>query len=134
MFEGVYPADHIPPSLTHRKRDFCIIVNLSELNFPGTHFVAIMKKKNSVLYFDSAGMPCFIPEICKFIATFKLPIKSLHKKLQSDQSVYCAFYTILFCLVHEGISKYVFHTVKKELHKNDQLVVSYVVNAVKRMK
>lgn len=131
IFQGVYPADHIPSNTLKKLKEFCIIVNLSELSFPGTHFVAIYKTKHQITYFDSGGSPCFIPEICTFMRSFNLPVKSIHTKIQSNTSMFCAFYTILFCLVHNKIKDYNFYTRKSLLLRNDNRVIKYITRALK---
>ena len=51
-FRGTFSIDKIP---MFKQERFSIIVNLSQENEKGAHFIAISVSKNVVVYFDSYG-------------------------------------------------------------------------------
>ena len=96
-YVGCFPADHIPVRKLLRRKKFCVIVNLSESNLPGTHFICIKKTSHrEVAYFDSYAYPPFVSEIVLLLK--KLRKKSgcriwrCKTKIQADNSVYCGFF------------------------------------------
>ena len=131
-FQGVYSSDTIPVKKLRRLKNFCIVVNLSKINQPGTHFVAVLKLgSKAVIYFDPYGLPCFVQDICKFMKSLKVPIVDKKIKLQHDQSVYCGFFTILFCIVHQKIYQLHWESDPEKLMENDKKVVSYICKSLK---
>jgi len=64
-FDGVYSSDEIKN--TYLKNEHSLIVNLSSVDEPGTHFVAFHRKKNKLIMFDSLASYIITPSIKKFI-------------------------------------------------------------------
>lgn len=52
-FRGVFMRDHLPAKVMENE---CGIVNLDSSSGDGTHWVAYVKRGNSVLYYDSFGV------------------------------------------------------------------------------
>ena len=124
-FVGTFSCDRIPIERLLKKKKFCIIVNLSENDFPGTHYIAIKKTVREVLYFDSGGMKAFISEICDFLKKIKrsqrVKLWQNTTKIQDDSSLFCSFYTMMFCLKGKAMMKIQFS--KKNLLSNDETVI-----------
>ena len=51
-FRGIFMRNALPLAPKHTE---CAIVNLDDLQGPGTHWVAYKKSGNNVMYFDSFG-------------------------------------------------------------------------------
>lgn len=66
----------------------CAVVNLDDLNGPGTHWVAYCKKKNEISYFDSFGNLPPPKELVKYFGSNKI-IKYNYKKYQEYDTVIC---------------------------------------------
>lgn len=96
-FKGVYPSDSFP-QIQKNEEYFSIIFNLSPHNEPGTHFIAVVRKKNILYYFDSFGEPCNEKNLKKNLAKQTSSITYNSKKLQQDKSLFCSFFCLAFIL------------------------------------
>ena len=75
----------------------CGIVNLDAKEGPGTHWVAYVKRKNNVIYFDSYGnMTAPIELINYFDSVAKSNIKYNYDALQTYYSYNCGQLCIKF--------------------------------------
>jgi len=88
--------DHI-----NRRKDNAIIINLDTTDQPGSHWVAVYKKRGDrkAYYFDSFGMAPF-PEVLYFIKNI-LKAKTFHSMdmdLQEEESSLCGYYAIAWIL------------------------------------
>ena len=84
-FRGVFSADEIPRD-DGDKRNF-LIVNLDPSSEPGSHWVAMMRKKGAVSeYFDSFGFPVPYESFKRFLGGRWIRSK---EQLQSDKSTTC---------------------------------------------
>ena len=68
------------------------IINLDTSKEPGSHYIAISIKKDSVIYFDSFGMKCTNPYIQKSLKKCKKKIISSKSPIQSINSLFCGFF------------------------------------------
>ena len=62
-FNGAYSWDNLPEEI----KDGAYVINLDEHGDTGTHWVALVCKKNKIVYFDSLGVEHIPEEIKKFI-------------------------------------------------------------------
>lgn len=94
---GIYSSNNIPP-LFHLQTEACLIVNLSPVDTPGTHFTAILKQNEQYYLADSLGLQWNnLPQVIQMqlprnvIILYPIP-------LQSFLSSFCGFYGIFFIL------------------------------------
>lgn len=136
-FLGVFPSDVTPKS---KKFLWSVIFNLSPHYEEGSHFVAIIKRKRKIFYFDSFGKQCSNGNLITFMKYYKLPIEYNKIKIQSDTSSLCGYYCFYFLHEYflknksykEVISK--FHEESKELVKNDLKLLNFIVKIVNNKK
>ena len=133
-FHGVYSSNTIPQDLK-KKTFFCVVVNLSRDDEPGSHFVSVIKNKETLFYLDSLLLDAKKEILHSVISEDIISIKMLSERIQSVQSNFCGFYCILFCLLYEEIVKYSrlpnFYVDEYNLTKNDKLCLQYIVNCMK---
>jgi hypothetical protein len=100
QFIGVYPCDAHPNPHSVPK-DFCIVFNLSHQYDTGTHFIAVLRLMNKIIYFDSFGKPCSNIHIQMFLNCLKPSAKIVHnrKQLQHEKSIYCGIFCLAFLCV-----------------------------------
>lgn len=128
-FRGVYSANNISPSLS-QENVFSIICNLDEFGEKGSHFVTIICFPKFVLYIDSFGLPCLVKTINIFLKTLNRPIFFNETQIQSNNSNYCGFFTMLFVLYFDLIftektpKKIVFNL--SDLSMNDNICVKEI--------
>ena len=99
MFQGVYPSDQLPASVSHYPALF--IANVDTSDKPGTHWVAFYFTKEQVgEFFDSYGSP---PR--KYSGTFTTFLNNNSNQwifntatLQSIYSKVCGHYCLYFAL------------------------------------
>lgn len=100
-FRGVYSANTIPLRLL--KVDvFSIVCNLSKVDEPGSHFVAVIVQPQEIFYMDSFGSPCITPEIVGFLKKINKPVVYNTRQIQDFSSKLCGFYSILFVLYFDA--------------------------------
>lgn len=130
-FLGVFPSDVIPKT---RKKEFAIIFNLSKHHEPGSHFVAIVKRFDKIIYFDSFGKKCSVKSIKAFIEKFKLPIKFNCKQIQDNFSNFCGYFCFHFlhhCFyLEKSLPSYLKLFPSKELKQNNNLLLSFILNVI----
>ena len=106
-----------------------LIVNIDPLSMPGSHWLAIGVYSDRIEIFDPLGfkfmnwsrIPCnllkFLHRLCQHRRVY------VSKRIQSDQSVLCAFYCIYFCIYRSLVpfSKlcHPFH----DLTENDKILI-----------
>src|SRR5215471_12320827 len=70
-FLGVYSSDLIPHSISYLPGRYsgCLIINTDPHTEKGTHWLAIhlQPKSYSAFYFDSYGLPPYLPPVCNFL-------------------------------------------------------------------
>lgn len=133
-FLGVYPCDVLPNT---KKSRFAVIFNLSKHNEKGSHFIAILKSKTKIVYFDSFGKECTNEDVLKYLNQFQLRIEYNKVTIQDDNSSLCGYFCFYFlysCLLKNKslpffIKKFV-HA-KKHLFLNDNKVLSAIKNIMK---
>ena len=68
-------------------KDGAYVINLDEYAGVGTHWVALLCKRNEIVYFDYFSVECTSEEIEKFIGNKN--IKSNIFQVQADNSIMC---------------------------------------------
>lgn len=124
-FKGVFSADQIPTRLSACSK-FIIVVNLGRSNQQDGHFVAICGDPDRMYYFDSYALPCFQPDVNKFIRECRRPIISLTKRIQGFKSVYCGFYAMMFALYHDKKPDFELLFSESDFNANDDTCVRYL--------
>ena len=84
-FRDVYDRENLPHTPPLRYEAF--IVNLDDVENPGTHWVAVRKIRNLVIYFDSYGDLPPPREILRYYRHYDIYFN--HKNLQPDNSIIC---------------------------------------------
>ena len=127
-FKGVFSANTLPFDI---KPPFDLIVNLSNFNDLGSHFVTICADTLNISYIDSFGLPCFIDSISIFMQNFNLPILYNTKIIQNIHSKACGYYCILFVLYHNNL---ITKPIKwnKNTKLNDNLCLKFLKDEIKR--
>lgn len=131
-FKGVFSSNNTPDL----KNNMSIIVNFDKENEPGSHFVAIFKKRKYCLYFDSLNCN-FIPvEIARYLYKYD-KIKNYSESLQSLTSTYCGFYCMLFILCQilgEKKWKKVLKYFKNDKNNNDDICIDLICKIILKYK
>ena len=140
-FLGVIPSpDLLSKRHSRLKEDtFCMIVNTRG------HFVVLIKKPGLFIYIDPAGLPCLDPNIRQFIKKHtRKDTKFLYNQraIQDPESIHCSLYCLLFLIKlcskeeeEEGQEekKAVVHFKKRDLQKNDGIVVKALKELVSEL-
>jgi hypothetical protein len=97
LFCGVYAADTLPKKFS---KPAAIIVNTDKQNAPGQHWVAMyFDTIGNCEYFDSFGLPPYIPDHVNFIRKHgKQGIMWGKSSLQGLESSVCGHYTCMYVL------------------------------------
>jgi len=129
MFLGCFSCD----AQLNVKKKFTIIFNLSRHNQKGSHYVAISRNKNKIIYFDPFGHACTNTDIKNFIASNlfcnRQTICESSKKIQHYNSNFCGFYCLGFCLSQKfGIPFETFvNLFKTNSLENDNKIIEFIV-------
>ena len=124
---GVFASDRIPKDSKHDE-NFWFIINLSPSTARGTHYIALIKKKNVLLYIDPLGL--YI-ELNSHISTFVkstnvTEVVRINNPIQHPKSWYCGYFCLFFVLYfNEEIKRpdEICSFVDKNLKKNDCIVL-----------
>ena len=85
---GVYSRNNLP-----KIKNGAYIINLDEYTDIGTHWIALFKQDNKVIYFDGFGVEYIPREIKKFIGN--KAIKTNIFRIQGHSSIMCGYFCIL---------------------------------------
>lgn len=124
-FCGVFSSNTIPMQLLDQDT-FSIVCNFSKVQEPGSHFVSIISLSDRILYIDSLGLICVVPEIRAFLTKLKKPLFFNTKPIQAANSKFCGFYCILFVLFFEESVPLKLKFRKDNLLANDALCIKYI--------
>jgi len=134
-YGGCFSCNNIPTVCLDQEVSF--IVNLSKEAEIGTHFVALIIKKNSVFYFDSYGHECTNQDILDYLQCLSRTIVYNNLKVQSDESKMCGFFCALIVIRNDNTcidkSDLLFHTSIPKLHLNDTLCIDYICRALEQI-
>jgi len=137
LWDGVYPCDRIP--LRVLQRDFAIIVNLSNHNEAGTHFIAMTQIGDKMFYFDSLATNVNnLPHLLQRLIQERNGAPVITSPIQGNHSNYCGFYCIYFILYlsllnhrHE-FSPNRFSVI--QLYDNDKLCMNFIYRMLSQLK
>lgn len=136
-FLGVYPCDAYPIKFFLIK-NCSIIFNLSPHYEKGSHFVAILKKNNSIFYFDSFGKTCSNKDIKNFLRKFNGNIYFNSKTIQHKNSFLCGFFCLAFLICcqknNSSLNAFIEMFNPRNLNENDTIVIRYIMNEIKKTK
>lgn len=132
-FGGVLAADHLPVYVTDRPKIF--IVNNSESNFSGTHWVSIFLDKKGKNYcstfFDSLAKPP-LETFEQFLIVngpkYEYSLKRIQSLYSDTCGMFCLFFAYFIC---RGYSlKEILEMFKKEDFLYNELLVLFFSNKV----
>jgi len=107
---GVYAKDEL---LRQNKLNGGYVINLDDLNGPGTHWVALWIENNDAIYFDSFGQiaPLSVIKFCK-------RLNFIHSDfiIQNINQVACGYYCLAFL-----------HFMNKYKHKNNTYILNLFI-------
>ena len=89
--DNFYSKSYLPENSTY-------VVNIQKSNLPGSHWISILVKKNSIIYFDSIGLPVINEYILKRLKLCNLPIYYSTASIQGIFSMFCAYYALAFLI------------------------------------
>lgn len=92
FFKGVFMRNSLPK---HVNRNECAIVNLDNIDGPGTHWVAYKKHNNLVIYFDSYGNLAPPKELVNYFGN-RCSIQYNYSRYQPNNSVKCGHLCLAF--------------------------------------
>lgn len=114
------------------------IVNTDDHTRSGMHWVAMYADKScSAFYFDSFGLPPFIPDHINRLRKNCKQFRWNNVRLQSDSSDVCGQYCIMFLHYMSaglGFEKFLENFSADNLRKNDDVVRRYVCCREKKKK
>lgn len=89
-FRGVFSRDNTP----FLNNNESLVMNLDDKNGNGTHWTAMIKKGNKILYFDSYGYP----PSQEIVNMYKNKSKILYSSnnIQHNDSIMCGFFCVQF--------------------------------------
>jgi hypothetical protein len=132
-FIGVYPSDAQPKNFKKRKK-VSVIFNLSPHYETGSHFVAILKKNNKLIYFDSFGEKCNNENIIKFLKNITSKLYFNLKPIQSKNSYFCGLFCLAFLIICQKKNKSLKHfqnLFPNSINKNDKIVLNIILSNFK---
>lgn len=143
-FQGVFSADKIPVARLARMGDFVIVVNLGRSDMPVGHFVTLSKRERDsyVGYMDSFALPCFQPDVKKFVkicagsgsALMSDAIRyGVRRRVQSPKSAHCGLYATLFAAYVDREPEFEMAFKLRNLAGNDERCVRYLRRIISEM-
>ena len=120
-----------------KKKDGVYIINLDEHSNVGSHWIALLCKKNEIIYFDSFGVEYTSEEIKEFIEKFpeefsgNKNIKTNIFRIQEDNSIMCGYSCIGFIdfmLSGKKLTDYTNLFSPHDFKKNKNIILSYFKN------
>ena len=136
LFHGVYACDTLPRALFQLSALF--IVNTDPASKPGTHWQAIfVDKDRRGEFFDSYGLPPFVPQHVQFLNKMCKSYKYNHVDLQALDSSVCGQYCVMYLLFKAhgfSMTHFVKHNFTADCKKNDKAVQKMFQNYSKNVK
>jgi len=133
-FMGVFPINKCPIIALKKKRKATLIINTSPSYLEFGHFVTVLKIRDKIMYIDPLCLNQYVPLLQTL---FALPVFYLVNPIQSINSDYCGFYSILFVL-HQTYTPtlhldFIVSNQQVELRTNDKLCIKYIKQIIKCM-
>lgn len=135
-YVGTYSCNNIP--IPRNSRNF-MVINLSKVNTPGSHFVSMYifrNKQNKWLieYMDPLGAHCTNSDILFFMKNYCTHYKYLKFPIQPIFSVrcglYCAGFVISRIMKKSSINKYA-NIFSNDLKHNDEIIDKFILKNIK---
>lgn len=123
---GVFPADQIPRVWT---KPTAFVLNTDDHTKPGMHWVAVhVDKLGNAMYFDSYGIPPFIPEHFNRLRKNCKHFRWNAVQLQSESSDTCGQFCLMFLdYMSSGLGIQTFlNNFSDDLKKNDTIARDYI--------
>ena len=133
-FDGVYSCDTFSKNVRKIKEGQKFICNLSHSLHPGSHFIAIVKKRGQLIYFDSFGLECYDKNIIQVLirscTVYTYSKTTIQDYMKSD---FCGFYCAAFlCFIEseKSLASFLSHFDSRNLLENDlksvQLIEQFI--------
>lgn len=135
-YKGTYSADNIPMFAVDTT--FSIIVNLSNSDEIGSHFVAVEWdcSKNNVFYYNPFGGKCTNKYILSFMEKYSMQYKYSLLHVQSYSSDMCGFFCAGYLISsHLKIDFYEYHKIYNfnDLLTNDRVVTDFIIKHLNKL-
>ena len=124
-FNGFFSRNNLPKNI----KDGVYIINLDKYTDVGTYWIALLCKKNEIVYFNSFGIE-YIPEIVKEFTGNK-NIKANIFRVQENNSIMCGYFCIGFIdfmLAGKKLTDYTNLFSPHDVIKNENIILSYFKN------
>ena len=127
-FIGCYAEDQLSKIIFNSFPCF-LIVNIDSSRMPGSHWIALGIFKDRVEIFDPLGfkflnwsrIPCHLLKLLHRISNYRRVI--IARRIQSDQSVLCAYYCVYYCIFRSCTSFSKICRPFKKLKDNDEILI-----------
>jgi hypothetical protein len=123
-FLGVYSSNELENIFLNEEQNG-IIINLSDKYDVGSHFIAVYRKADSLIYFDSLALNILTEDICRFLKKHNSIIKFYNYRIQPLYSDLCGYYCISFILAMKNMSINMFY--KQFYLKNNAICTNDVL-------
>ena len=108
-FIGCFAEDQVSKMIFNSFPSF-LIVNIDSSSMKGSHWIALGIFKNRIEIFDPLGfnflnwsrIPCHLLTILHRLSQYRRVFIS--RRIQSDNSILCAFFCIYFCIFRNSVS------------------------------
>jgi len=127
-FIGCFAEDQLSQIIFNSFPCF-LIVNIDTSSMKGSHWIALGIFKNRIEIFDPLGfkflnwsrVPCHLLNILHRLSQHRRVY--IARRIQSDQSVLCAFYCIYYCIFRSLVSFSKICQPFKNLKENDEILI-----------
>lgn len=89
-FKGTFSSNNIPILENNES----VICNFSKVGEEGSHFIFLIKKENTLHFFDSLQLPFLPKDVAAYFLHYQNVI-DLSKRIQHPNSSFCGFYCIM---------------------------------------
>ena len=127
VFEGVFARNRVPV-MVEKNEDRAYIINMDDVDEPGSHWVLAYFRRREGLYFDSFGKP---PEshVYDWLKRNASEVIINDRTVQSDRSRYCGLFVIyvLYYLCRDvNLGQIVNRFVIRDLMLNDYMLMKWL--------
>ena len=124
-FIGVFSRDNLPKKM----KDGAYVIKFDEYADTGTHWIALVCKKNEIIYLDNFGVEHIPEEIKKFIGNKNIKANIFH--VQGNDSIMFGYFCIGFIdfmLADKKLMDYTNLFSPYDFDKNNSIIFSYFKN------
>ena len=132
-FIDVIPSDFLVPLTLKANEQY--IINLSDSNSKGTHFVALSIKDDHIIYFDSFGMDCTNHYIISKLIESRKNLVISKTPIQAINSYFCGYFCLAFliCDQYNHTLKNFLSLFQKNVDQNDYICVHIIKNHIEKI-